>query len=444
MVYSGGGGSLLAGCGKSHPCTFSTRSAHRALLQLIQSLLVLFACGASWGAERSVCDVIETAGGGEIRGAVLRRGADGSVDVAVQRDWLVAHAPEAAAALAAEERPQARQVREQLRQRLEQRIEELPESKTRSLALLRRELVRVERELAADEGDTPAPAGAGPQQPEQTQFALLRIAAKRVRRIRAAEPAAQNMARWAWGERLRDVEQRSAADLGAELVTRGIDPAQEPPRLGDRLPPLPQDEREWQARLALIDDALSGPVAFQGTGDLLVRTDNAEPGMAALLPLLTQMLGGGGPPAPKAPGAAGQPAGAGWLESARSQASQEGHFRATRLHLDPVGGKVKVESMFVVKMGDGSWETIWSDEQVLSTADAPAGAAERIQADPQVGPLLEAARGLGLADAATLQQAVGLGAATLAAQSRSDSRFNGFRSDFARRLDGPPLRWDNR
>jgi len=428
MVYSGGGGSLRA-----------VRAPHQAMLQTIYCLLALFMCGASWGAERSVCDVIETAGGGEIRGAVLRRGADGSVDVAVQRDWLAAHAPEAAAALAAEERPQARQVREQLQQRITRRIEELPESKTRSLALLRRELVRVEAELAADAGDTPADAG--PQQPEQTQFALLRIAAKRVRRIRAAEPAAQNVARWAWGERLKDVEQRSAADLGAELVTRGIDPAQEPPHLGDRLPPLPQDQREWQARLALIDDALSVPVAFQGTGNLLVRTDNAEPGMTALLPLLTQMLGGGNPPTPTAPGAAGRPD---WLESARSQASQEGHFRATRLHLDPVGGKVKVESVFVVKMDDGAWETIWRDEQVLSTADAPAGTAERIQADPQVGPLLEAARGLGLADAATLKQAVGLGAATLAAQSRCDSRFNGFRSDFARRLDGPPLRWDNR
>ena len=441
MLYSGGSGSLLAVYKKSHPRPFSTRVFQRAMLRCIYSLVAVLACGASWAAERGGCDVIETAGGGEIRGAVLRRGADGSLDVAVQRDWLAAHAPEAAAALAAEERPQVRQVREQLRQRLAQRIDELPESKTRSLALLRRDLVRVEAELAADAGeDTPA----GPQQPEQTQFALLRIAAKRVRRIRAAEPAAKNVARWAWGERLQDVEQRSAADLNAELVTRGIDPAQEPPHLGDRLPPLPQAEREWQARLALIDDALGVPVAFQGTGDLLVRTDNAEPGMTALLPLLTQMLGGGGPPAPKAPGAAGRPDGTGWLESACSQASQEGHFRATRLHLDPVGRKVKVESVFVVKMGDGSWETIWRDEQVLGADAAPAGAAERIQADPQVGPLLEAARGLGLADAATLQQAVGLGAATLAAQSRSDSRFNGFRSDFARRLDGPPLRWDNR
>jgi hypothetical protein len=431
MVYSGGGGSLLA-----------VRASHRAMLHVIHCLLALLACGASCAAERGGCDVIETAGGSEIRGAVLRRGADGSVDVAVQRDWLAAHAPEAAAALAAEERPQARQVREQLRQRLAQRIDELPESKTRSLALLRRELVRVEAELTADEGDTPA--GAAPQQPEQTQFALLRIAGKRVRRIRAAEPAAHTMVRWAWGERLKDVEQRSAADLGAELVTRGIDPAQEPPHLGDRLPPLPQDEREWQARLALIDDALSVPVAFQGTGDLLVRTDNAEPGMTALLPLLTQMLGGGGPPAPKAPGAVGRPDGAAWLESARSQASQEGHFRATRLHLDPVGRRVKVESVFVVKMGDGSWETIWRDEQVLGADDAPAGTTERIQADPQVGPLLEAARGLGLADAATLKQALGLGAATLAAQSRCDSRFNAFRSDYTRRLDGPPLRWDNR
>ena len=103
-----------------------------------------------------------------------------------------------------------------------------------------------------------------------------------------------------------------------------------------------------------------------------------------------------------------------------------------------------MESVFVVKMGDGSWETIWRDEQVLGADAAPAGAAERIQADPQVGPLLEAARGLGLADAATLKQAIGLGAATLAAQSRCDSRFNAFRSDYTRRLDGPPLRWDNR
>jgi len=438
MLYSGGSGSLLASYNKSPSWPFSKRAFQRAMLRCIYSLVVGLVCGASLAAERGGCDVIETAGGGEIRGAVLRRGADGSVDVAVQRDWLAAHAPEAAAALAAEERPQVRQVREQLRQRLEQRIDELPESKTRSLALLRRELVRVEAELAADAGeDTPA----GPQQPEQTQFALLRIAAKRVRRIRAAEPAAKNVARWAWGERLKDVEQRSAADLNAELVTRGIDPAQEPPHLGDRLPPLPQDGREWQARLALIDDALSVPVAFQGTGDLLVRTDNAEPGMTALLPLLTQMVGGGGPPVPKAPGAAGRPD---WLESARSQASQEGHFRATRLHLDPAGGRVKVESVFVVRMGDGSWETIWRDEQVLSSDAAPAGAAERIQADPQVGPLLEAARGLGLADAATLKQAIGLGAATLGAQSRCDSRFNAFRSDYSRRLDGPPLRWDNR
>jgi hypothetical protein len=438
MLYSAGSGSLLADCKKSPPWPFSTQAFQRAMLRGVYSLVAVLACGASSAAERGGCDVIETAGGGEIRGAVLRRGADGSVDVAVQRDWLAAHAPEAAAALAAEERPQVRQVREQLRQRLEQRIDELPESKTRSLALLRRELVRVEAELAADAGeDTPA----GPQQPEQTQFALLRIAAKRVRRIRAAEPAAKNVARWAWGERLKDVEQRSAADMNAELVTRGIDPAQEPPHLGARLPPLPQAEREWQARLALIDDALSVPVAFQGTGDLLVRTDNAEPGMTALLPLLTQMLGGGGPPAPQAPGAAGRPD---WLESARSQASEEGHFRATRLHLDPVGRRVKVESVFVVKMGDGSWETIWRDEQVLGADAAPAGAAERIQADPQVGPLLEAARGLGLADAATLKQAIGLGAATLAAQSRCDSRFNAFRSDYTRRLDGPPLRWDNR
>ena len=46
-----------------------------------------------------VTDMIAVAGGGEIRGAVVKRFPDGTLDVAVQRDWLDAHAPEAAGVL---------------------------------------------------------------------------------------------------------------------------------------------------------------------------------------------------------------------------------------------------------------------------------------------------------------------------------------------------------
>ena len=91
-----------------------------------------------------VTDMIAVAGGGEIRGAVVKRFPDGTLDVAVQRDWLDAHAPEAAGVLVAEERRQTRAVMVALAKRLADTIAALPESRTRTLGLMRREADRVD------------------------------------------------------------------------------------------------------------------------------------------------------------------------------------------------------------------------------------------------------------------------------------------------------------
>ena len=317
---------------------------------------------------QGVTDLISVAGDGEIRGAVVKRFPDGSLDVAVQRDWLDAHAPEVAEVLGAEERRQTKAVMEALAKRLAAAIATLPESRTRTLGLLRREADRVDDWLAAAEeaGDRDAAARSAdeegtdrPIRPRaarrgDSQFTLLRIAPKRVTKVRPSGQDAQRIARWAWSERLEDVEGRSAADLTKELKGRGIDPRSPPPGLGDRLPPLPQDDREWAARMALVEDALGDSVAFQGFGDAVVKAGEAEGGLAGILPQLGQLLGGGngglgglglddildglkggGPPgaqapAPATPGAnpAGKPAER-WLMSARAQAVDAGHYRAT-------------------------------------------------------------------------------------------------------------------
>jgi len=456
-------------------------------------VLVLAAHAQSQPADRGksakappqgVTDLISVAGGGEIRGAVVKRFPDGSLDVAVRRDWLDAHAPEVAAVLGAEERRQTKAVTEALARRLAAAIAALPESRTRTLGLLRREADRVDRWLAAaeeaedrDEARRSAEAGGAdrPVRPPaarrgDSQFALLRIAPKRVTKVRPSGQDAQRIARWAWSERLDDVEGRSAADLTKELRGRGIDPLSPPPGLGDRLPPLPQDDREWAARMALVEDALGDPVAFQGFGDTVVKAGDTEGGLAGILPQLGQLLGGGngalgGPgldeilgglqgggipgvraPPPATPGGAnpaGKPAER-WLVSARAQAADAGHYRATRVNVDAAMGRAEVESVFEARMPDGSWETIWREVRAADAAQANEAAVERITADERISGLLQTIRGIGIVDEASIMQAIRVGAATMEAQGSVDTAFNDFRSRHIQRLDGPPLRWDGR
>ena len=432
---------------------------------------------------QGVTDLISVAGDGEIRGAVVKRFPDGSLDVAVQRDWLDAHAPEVAEVLGVEERRQTKAVMEALAKRLAAAIAALPESRTRTLGLLRREADRVDDWLAAAEEAADRDAAArsaddeGADRPIRpraarrgdSQFTLLRIAPKRVTKVRPSGQDAQRIARWAWSERLEDVEGRSAADLTKELKGRGIDPRSPPPGLGDRLPPLPQDDREWAARMALVEDALGDSVAFQGFGDAVVKAGEAEGGLAGILPQLGQLLGGGNgglgglglddildglkggglpgaqAPAPATPGAnpAGKPAER-WLMSARAQAADAGHYRATRVNVDAANGRAEVESVFEVRMPDGSWETIWREVRAADAARANEAAVERITADERISGLLQTIRGIGLVDEASVMQAIRVGAATSTAQGEIDTAFNDFRSRHVQRLDGPPLRWDGR
>ena len=435
-------------------------------------------------APQGVTDAITVAGGGEIRGAVIKKLPDGSLDVAVQREWLDAHAPEAAAALVAEERRQTRSVMESLATRLAKAIADMPESRSRVLALLRREADRVDAWIAADDArkdreeadaaraaaggddgsDVPRPARRPGARRDESQFALLRIAPKRVVRVRSSGQAAQRIARWAWSERLADVEGRSAAELTKELKARGIDPTAPPPPLGDRLPPLPQDDREWASRMALVEDALGDSVAFQGIGDTVVKSGQVGEGLAGILPQLMQWLGpagGGGlgeilrglgdgglpgvPNLPRPPpGDGAGPAGERWLDAAREQAAEAGRFRATRVKLDPAAGRAEVETVFQARMPDGSWETVWRDVEAADANTADEAAVERITADERIGGILQTIRGLGVVDEGAIMQAIRVGAATMKAQGTIDARFTDFRSRHIRRLDLPPLRPDGR
>lgn len=386
---------------------------------------VVTAAGATAAPVERSTDVVELSSGDELRGAILERLPGGALRVAVQRDWLAAHPPRDLDGFLAEERERTAAARRDLRDRIERAIAETPEEHAFLLAFLRQERDR-----------------AGADGPADSQFALLAVPAKKVRRGRAASPAASRVARWAWSERLADVESLPPATLRAALEDRGIDPTTEPPDLSGRLPPVPEDDRQWQARLALAEDAFVAPVAFQGVGGALVRVGDDQPGIDALMPMLGELVGGGGGLADLLGELGGTPAvprrDDRWLDAARGQA-REGRYRATRVTVDAAAGLATVESVFEVRLADGGWVRLWQDRRQADAAHAPPGAVDRITSDPRIAPALEAVRGVGLVDEATITRALAVGAATQAAQQAGDAAFAEFRERFTRRLDGPPL-----
>lgn len=392
--------------------------------------LLLIGCPAAAGAADGV-DVVTVAKHGAIRGRIVRREADGTLVMAVRREWLARAAPDLAANTARDDRVGALAARDDVRRRIEAALRDLP-ADDRRRTFLEAESARIER-LLADPAKDPA---------ARATFTWVRLPARSVRREQAADPAAARIVQWAWSEGLDDAETRDVVRLARDLADRGIDPAAAPPTLADRLPPVPQDDREWAVRMALVADTIDEPVAFQGMGDLQVRLSGVADA-DRILPLLKEAVGGnlddllavfgGARPAPPGPDQ--------WLASARNQAEDEGRCRATRLRLDARAGRVEIESAFQVRLPDGRWETVWRDRAVADgTARRPV-ADERLAADPRVKGILDAVRGIGLVDEERIDRALAMGAATLEALATIDARYAEFRSVHARALDGPPLWW---
>jgi len=401
-------------------------------------------------------DVISVARHGEVRGRVVAREDDGTILVAVRRAWLADAIPALAESCARDDRLGALAARDDVRRRIEATLAALPEDDRRR-SFLARERERVERLLADPAGDPAARA----------EFTWVRVPARAVRRERPAEANAARVVEWAWHERLAGAETRAPARLAQELADKGVDPRTPPPPLADRLPPRPQDDRQWEARLALVADALDEPVAFQGIGDLQLRLADGDEARR-VIPLIEQLLAGSfeqllagnveqlfaggfdnllgafggdrpGPlPPPRAAAATDR-----WLVSARDQAGAEGRCRATRLRLDVDAGRVAIESAFQVRFRDGHWETVWHDREIADGTAARPIADDRLAGDARVRAVLDTVRRLGVVDEATIDRALRMGAATLEGLAALDGRFASFRSLHSRALDGPLLSWSD-
>jgi hypothetical protein len=369
-----------------------------------------------------------------LRGIVARLEKDGSLTMAVSREWLRKADPKLFAKRTAAEGVERRAALEQLRDRLNKESQGVPED-SRLGTFIRSERKRAERLLAK-----PTPL-------EETQFVWLDIKKREISRIRTGAAENRRIAVWAWSERFANVETRNAVDLEQQLRQKGIDPVQPFPEIWDRFPPRIQGDPEWDARMALVRYALDKPLDFQGTRDLLLPVDRSGKGqdMGALVgrvlanqanALLGDLLGEGR-------AAATRGALDAWLKPACREAERrKAHaFRATGVDFNLGGRQASVDSVFAVQLGRGDWEVIWSDHQAEDGTKERAAVEDTITKDPQLKSALSVLHPLGASADDQVRQAVRFGAATMAAQQAIDRRFDAFEGPLLEHLDRPPLWW---
>lgn len=380
--------------------------------------------------DQLAVDVVALKSGRSLRGAVLHRSAKGDLSLAVSRQWLKKANPEYYAQVALADRQTQREAWTQTRDRL-QTLLETPPDQPRLAFFDRSELSRLEELLAQED-------------PPETPFLILDLAAAAVGRVTLAPPERRRMALLAWQEELPDVETRDAGSLKHSLVKAGV-PLEGPlPDLSDKLPAQLQSEHEWAARLALVEYALGQPLNFQGMGSTVVQTGADQPvDLATVLPKLLQeqvgsvlddLLGNARP-------AARPQDDRELLKPAIATAEKAGArgFRVTRLQLNAETSRVVVETRFVARFGPGDWQPVWAAVEQADGTQARPAQEQQIEADPQLAMALKSIKSLGLGVEDGLRQAIRVGAATMAAQQAADARFFELRDRYTRRLDGPRL-----
>lgn len=409
---------------------------HATRLNLWTTALVvglISQCGAAPKLTQTtagVVDVVDLKAGKSLRGGIAWQQADGKLVMLVSADWYREAFPAKFDAVLAENIDQARTALTEARDRITGQLKTVGDSQFLE-SFLKQELERIDQLLAA-------------RNPPEPQFLWIEVPTKTIAKVSRASPDSRMVALYSWDEHLTKVETRSAASLTKELNEKGIKINELVPDLSDRWPVRTQTEQEWSARMALVKYSLGKPLDFQGTGDTLVRTEAGQgANLAQILPrLLQQQLGSVLQDLTGESPQTGKPLGD--TESLKvaireAESANQTGFRVTKVAVDQASGRSTVETRFVTKIAAEQWQTVWQATVIEDGNKSRPEAEARIEQDPQLKTILDSLKPLGLFDGATIQQAIRMGAATMAAQQAADTAFFEFRDFYIRRLDGPPL-----
>ncbi|MGH7194577.1 MAG: hypothetical protein ACREJM_13750, partial [Candidatus Saccharimonadales bacterium] len=388
--------------------------------------------------ERAI-DVASLVGGERVFGMQAASPTGDKLSFVVQRQWLQKHQPKLYRATIASEDEQRRRAWEELRRRLTEWRGRRTEPKV-FVSFLDRSLREVEAQLAS--------RGEAAQPPEPSQLIVLELPKGKIRNCYIQPPAVRRLLQLAWQERLEDAEDLSAKEIGARLKARGIDADRAQPDLSDRFDIQPQTDRQWAAKVAVVEFEILGEPHYQGTGGVLLRDggDQHRPKVADLVgSLLQDQLGDVLGDLVNDAGGAARPKHDRQREATDKAlaAAASDVFRGVRvtyLAEALANQQVTVDDRFYARMPDDSWQAIWQKSATLDANRADKNDGARLAADPQVAEIMKVVKGLGLdANQDLFQTALRFGAVTQEAMQATDRDIVQFLQANSRRLSGPPL-----
>ncbi len=282
----------------------------------------------------------------------------------------------------------------------------------------------------------------------ESQLMLISFPQNTVVRSTPSTPERARLGRWAWSKEIELAENRDVQSIEKELKDLRTDVNSDAPDLTSRFHALPQSEEEWAARLALVEYTHVERVAFQGTGELMIRIsdDGKAPDLGPIFAKLMQsqvqsiideLLGD--KPSRQSGGNSRPP----WMRISFSKADELGkpYVRGTTVETEMLEGRVTVSSMFAIKLANGNWQPIWRQTHEQDTRNLPASVLQTIEDDPQVKSIREKIEDLGFGATSELNHSIRFGAATMMSQKEVDYQFELFRQRYMERLDLPVLRW---
>lgn len=413
-----------------------------AAFQKLVAVIVISSCSvssfaadrpkAATAAVRSVVDQVAVRGGPKLRGMLFAQAEDKSVTLLVSAKWLKSTNAEWFA-------KQQRKTLDAHSIALDRAIERIDQELKTEHPVGLKAFLKQQRDAVQEELDN--------VEKFEPEFLWITLTAREAERVDPTTAERRQLLAWAWTEKLERAEVRDVDDLQKELKARAVEPISWPLSFVERLPARDQTDQEWSARMAIAEYAMTTPLDFQGTGDLLVKAGrDVQADFASLLvnmlrkQLQSQLGDLFGEPRPAAP-KNNKAALAESLKSAIQAAESEKRrsFRTTRMQQSEDLSAVTVTTQFVARMSDGSWVVVFEHKEQADAKQARPDAEQRIQQDPQVKKVLDLTRQLGGAADDQIQQAIRFGAATMSAQSAADREFAAFRDRYLKSLTKPPL-----
>lgn len=360
-------------------------------------------------------------------GILLDHGGKRPTIVAVQREWLRTTQPEQFQLFRKQEIERETRLRKVLAGRIEKWIKERPEDAD-LLAYLREQ----QASLKVGERESKEP---------KVQFIIGSLEAKSVRRVQPSAGERRRPLWLAYRERLKNVETRSSESLMEELADKGVQIPEGPVDLSARIPSRGDDEFQWAARQAIIEQLYRQPIKMMGTPEAVFRDKgdgNAADTQAIIAKLMQQRISSVISELIE-PNAKTNSTKQEWFKQAKVEAAKTDSRAAhiTLVRPDPTMQQAVVEAYLIGRMPDGSWRVVWKTQHSV-VPDKDTDLEDQIREDEQVKSIVDALGGLGQQDA--VNKAIRFGAATMKGQRQAEDAYVKWRDAYFDTLTGPGIR----